>query len=484
MELQRYLEIILKRKWIVLQSIIFIVSVTLLASFLIKPIYKFKAKVVINPNDIQAQFISDLPGSLGKLEFFDTDNSIGTVEEYIKSKHTIERVIKQLNITDKKDIPIEASAFVNPGIIKILLKKRGVKIDQIEDSEAFEIIGYSGNPVESANIANKVAESFVEHVSGIRKLESTIAETFLENEAEKYSKEFIKAKDEIVNYMRANNIVDISQQKSYLYGRLSSLVSSLDEVKRNLQTVSTTLEATKKAMQKQPEYLISTTVIQSNPLIDTYKSQLFTLELELAELRTELTEEHPDIKITMRKKEDTESLLRAEIKKTFASEQSSRNSYYDTLVQNYSDAEIDAIVNKSKEAAYKQQINDINKELSMLPAKELELKRMEAKFDVIEDKYSLLIAQLEKARVAKNAELTNIHILEDAKLPQAAFIKKHIYFPKKTALLALALFTGSALGIFLAFVIEYYDDTLWNAEDVKRELNRKVLSVIPRIKST
>lgn len=51
--------------------------------------------------------------------------------------------------------------------------------------------------------------------------------------------------------------------------------------------------------------------------------------------------------------------------------------------------------------------------------------------------------------------------------------------PNKTLNVEIALVFGMMLGVFLAFLLEYFDNTIKNAEDVDRTLKLPVLGIIP-----
>jgi tyrosine-protein kinase Etk/Wzc len=113
--------------------------------------------------------------------------------------------------------------------------------------------------------------------------------------------------------------------------------------------------------------------------------------------------------------------------------------------------------------------------LKRLPAKERELVRLTRLFKVNADIYTFLLQKHEEARIAKASTISNIDIVDPAIIPDKP-VK-----PKKFLYLFFGLLAGGMLGVIVAFFQEYLDDTIKDAEMVKRELLLPLLAVIPYI---
>jgi len=169
MELRRYWEIVCKRKWILIHTIILIPLFAYIFMKVVSPVYQSNAKIWIKSNTLQQQFLSNIPPEFGRLDFISPENAMATVEELLKSDAVAGKVITEMELVDKDGKPFRRKDFVNPSIQKIIIKKKGVKIRQASDSEAFDIIGYSCEPSEAKVIAEKVTGNFLNVISKMYK---------------------------------------------------------------------------------------------------------------------------------------------------------------------------------------------------------------------------------------------------------------------------------------------------------------------------
>lgn len=109
------------------------------------------------------------------------------------------------------------------------------------------------------------------------------------------------------------------------------------------------------------------------------------------------------------------------------------------------------------------------------PAEEAELKRLEIALSQSRYNYGQLLASYEQVHLSEMQAKGNLVIFRQAIVPQTP-IGPRILF--NTILAAIA---GLMLGIGIAYLIEYLDDTLKNPEAVARSLNLATLGSIARL---
>jgi capsular exopolysaccharide synthesis family protein len=115
--------------------------------------------------------------------------------------------------------------------------------------------------------------------------------------------------------------------------------------------------------------------------------------------------------------------------------------------------------------------------LAGLPPKEKTLARLVRAQTDAEGVYTLLLQKYHEARIAEAMSLSAARLVESAAAPEVPLK------PKKALNIALACVFGLLLGILLAALVEYLDDTIKEAEDVRRYLNLSVLGAVPRFKA-
>jgi tyrosine-protein kinase Etk/Wzc len=174
-------------------------------------------------------------------------------------------------------------------------------------------------------------------------------------------------------------------------------------------------------------YKINNEAVNLDEKISTYTTQFVSTELSIIKMSVEKKEDHPDLKAALR------------------------------------------------------QIAYIKNELKTIPEKQFELSDIQRINTSINSVYTTLLSDLEKAKVLKALSITNMLVIEKAKIPNINK-KYYIYFPKKKLMLILALVIGGFLGVITVFFVEYLDDTIKNPDELKMWTGQKVLASIPELK--
>jgi capsular exopolysaccharide synthesis family protein len=189
----------------------------------------------------------------------------------------------------------------------------------------------------------------------------------------------------------------------------------------------------------------------NNETIWRLKDQLVALSVKKKELAQVLEDTHPDLIVINSQIALVEEDLRREA-----------SSYIEAL--------------GSKIEALDGTIAHFQKELEKLPEKEVQLARLERNAKVNEEIYTLLLKRHKEAQISEAMEIGDIHIVDPAITP------KYPVKPNKKMNLAIGLAVGLLFGITLACLVEYFDTTIKNWEDVSKRLDLPMLGSIPRIR--
>jgi tyrosine-protein kinase Etk/Wzc len=117
---------------------------------------------------------------------------------------------------------------------------------------------------------------------------------------------------------------------------------------------------------------------------------------------------------------------------------------------------------------------DINK----LPAREINLIRLERARSINDELYAALMKAKNEAQIEAASQIGNIDIVD------AAFIPLDPVWPNKLRNLIVGVMVSLILGIALAFLMEHLDRTVKTEEEVKKLLGMPILGQIPRREGT
>lgn len=87
-----------------------------------------------------------------------------------------------------------------------------------------------------------------------------------------------------------------------------------------------------------------------------------------------------------------------------------------------------------------------------------------------------VIASAFSKQVIRIMNVENVQVIDEA-IPQWAPVK-----PKKTMNIVISLVLGAILGVFAAFILEFFDTSIKTPEDVEKFLGLPVIGSIPYIK--
>jgi len=485
MELKRYLEIINRRKYLLISIVGLAMAVALagplLYQMLYGRVYYIPLRIQVNKQDFGAQLIADAPTDLGK---FFSDNYFRNVFAIAKSEPVTQRVIDRMGLKNSKGKAYSPLRFIDPGIGQVMSEQRGVKLNPLTETEIIEIWGISKDPKEAAQIANVYCEELGNELSRMNQELGTNLVNYYQTEIPRLKKELNQSESDVLQYRLKNHISDIDSYRTQLLTSQVTLENSIQATDRSLKENTQQRQSTLAQIKKQPELRLDSRTYSSNPQVQTIKQSLLEQERNLAAQLQVYTEEYPDVKASKNRIDTLRSQLKQEVEKSFSQEQLSRNSYLNSLLGNLGDAEINEAVFKARLGILSQQKADIVNKLDELSAKELEYKRLTRKMDSLQQRLSSCYTQLEAAQGIKGSNINNISILTPVTIPtDKSSLNSYTYFPKKKKILFVALILSLGIGLVFVFLLDYLQGKAFSEDEFKTASGLPVICKIPRLDS-
>jgi polysaccharide biosynthesis transport protein len=123
-------------------------------------------------------------------------------------------------------------------------------------------------------------------------------------------------------------------------------------------------------------------------------------------------------------------------------------------------------------------ITTSDRSLGDLPATERELGELQRQAKVLADLYTAVQSRLKEAEIAQAVDDSRLRMLDSAETPGSP-IK-----PNRSQFLRVGLFVGLLLGVVLAFLREFFDQTVHTQDDMQAAIGAPALGLIPHIRST
>lgn len=484
--LSDYINVIVRRKWIVLTYILAVVIATAVFTYTRTPLYKSSSVLRIEKDNQYALPFSGLPGGNVGIDYYTTQYEI------LKSQTLAERVIQRLDLSNNKGfLPEEgnASAFKKTVVMSIMapvtfvsslfgsetaevatsqgpvINKRvplylvnsiisGIDVTPVKNSQLVKVSYSSHNPQIAYDVTSAISEEYIQYDLGSRIDAMREAKVFFEDQINITTAKVEDSEKRLYEYAAKNEIIFLdSNNQSIVVKELSDINSFLSKVNgEQLQKEMLLREAMKSGNDN--------AVISNNSLILGLKSQLATLEGEYSNLLKTFTPDYPKMKQLKSQMDAIENRIKLEKASIINSIKSDRNA----------DQETAAYLKKSFNQQKRKAINfqETSAEYQTL------LREVEANKQLHND----LLHRLTEVSVAAMSKASNIQIVDLPRYPSWP------YKPDKKANFLLSLFFGLVSGCGLAFLLEYFDKSVKDIQDIKDMTDLPTLGIIPYMKSS
>jgi len=474
--LTEYYYTLLKHKWLILASLILVSSLTAFYTFRMMPVYQATCVMVID----KEKTTSPLTGERSEYEdWYSQSVKFSTHVELITSRPVIMQVIKKLNLNqpqeeEKLEIsPIKAYfSGIKQNIRKLLGEpvreptprelqdqlingiKGTISVEPVEETHLLNITTSSHDPELAKNMANAVAESYIEFNLENKTSASRGTLRWMSDQLYETKKKLEDAEEEFLAFKQQEKLFSLEGRQEGIADKIGNMNDIYIETRNQRLEVDTKLKELGRVDPSQVDALHVRTLI-NNPLIESLYSQLLESEIELSRLSKVYKFKHPKYVQVKSAVENARQKLRSEIQKE---------------VENL---KAEQTILTQKELALKKTIDDFESDALTTNRKELKYTIFERNVDTHKRLYDMLLQRIKESNITGDIDVSNIRIAEAAVTPPAPVR------PNKPRQLMLGVILGLMAGIGLAFVREYLDKTLRTEEDIQKYLELPVLTVVP-----
>jgi len=468
-----YIQLLLRRKWIVIFTSIPILILGLLYCLTTHLTYKAEATIVVVPQKVPESYVrSTVTGR--------NDERIRGILQEITSRTTLEKLIKKYDLYPdmRKKYPMET-------VIENMKKRIEISNPRGAKQNAFNISFEGENPKLVADVTNALANMFVEHNLKLRESQSLNTAKFLSEQLDKIYVE-LKKREETLKQYKTKYMGELPEQRESNLATLAALQQQLQNIQENIRRAEDRRLLLRQQLADQ-RASISVAQMQRNTASGHPSGNR---GLSLPELRERLrvllsryTENHPDVIALKRAIERQEKRLKKK-------EGSSSSAPTPTLT---GDPALDALrlqlrstefeINQLKEEKGKvlKQIARYQKRIENTPKREQELLDLTRDYENLKQTYDdLLQKKLEAEQAAaleRHQQGEQFRIIDPARIPEMP-IK-----PNLKRVLPIILVLALCLGGGLAFVVDFLSNKYYDPDEVESDYDIDVLACIPALLS-
>ncbi|ACL70967.1 GumC family protein [Halothermothrix orenii] len=451
-DLTEYLGILNKRKWLIL-------AITILAGVMGYILTSYKPAVFQSDALLM---IDETPTTLNQIElspFNNNNRDLITYSKLLKTRKLLKKVSQHFD--------------ENKVSVKYLITNLNIEI--IPDTRLIKISIKHTDPVIARQIISYLIEEFIINNRNLKKSATVNARNYVARQLEKVSRDLKNIEAEVRHYKEENKSLVLSNFTQKIMQSMLDLEENLAEVEINIKTHRAALNHLYNKLQSSRELILSSKTLSKNPAYTELKNRLTELEIELDSLTTVYTDKHPEI---IKLKAEKKSILN-EISNTLGEVITSTiyttNPVYNNLKQELVKLETELTSLKAQKESLNIQFQKIKAKTEQLPKKELEYSRLLRKLEVSEKLYTMLLTRYQELKITEAMKVSDIITVDPPVVPESPV------GPNMKLNLAIAIIMGLFVGVFIAFILEFINNTIQRVEEIEEITDVPIIGYIPYI---
>jgi tyrosine-protein kinase Etk/Wzc len=511
--LNDYIEVLLRKKWIVISCFVVIVLATVIGTYLATPIYEATTSILIEKDN----------GGKGQTLFTELSGLPQTSEipsqiEIIKSRTIAEEVVRKLKYDQRVfDISGDLDLLVTNLQIPQKFIDEEIEVEFTDDKGNFTVTrdgeslgrGIAGTPFKSdsglsfdlkevspykgasfkikrlrfyeavedfqkkvtvspvrntnivyikvqdsdprmaADIANSIVTRYIQQDISKRSKEATYMIKFVKKQIEPTQKKLEDALEALAEHKRNSKVVDLKEGTKKLIENIGALEKEKIDLDIREQQVRYLYGEVQKDITDTSTLNLS---VLDDTVVQSMISSLAMLENNRKSLLSEYTEKHPQV-----------VALSAEINEIKRRVNSSILNTLDSL--------------RTRKKSFSKEIGRLRAELKVLPEEEKRLAGLLLNKEVLSNIDAFLFQKLNEATITQASTISSIQVVDPAIVPGKP-IK-----PQKKRNILLAVVVGLMSGVGFAFFFDYLDNSIKTPRDVEERLGLPVFGHIPFVQT-
>ena len=465
MSLSGYLEILNRRKWWLIISMISIFLFSIVIALSMPITYKSMATILIEEQQIPSEYVKTTATRQRiqqiKQRIISTNRLLEIIDKFdlyknLRTNRTTHNIIERM----RSNIQLEP---INADVMDQRLGRT------VEATIAFSL-SFQGNeePKKIQRVTKELTELFLEENVHKRTKQSKETARFFEDELNKV-KSSLDAQEARIARFREQHINALPEL-------LQVNIQSLDSVKRNIEMLQGQLHGLKEREGYLQNQLIN---VSLNLEQQKDRERLDELKVELVNLKSRFTDEYPDVINTSAEIAKLEHQLANRKSNQLASQEATENPAYITMAAQLSSIRGDIQSTNQQIAAMMRRAGKYKKQIKETPRVEETYKALTIKRNNIQAKYDDLMQKLLDAQVSQGLESEQkgerFTIIDPPILPEKPFKSNHL------AVIFVGVVLGFGSGVGFVALREIFDNSVHSARSLISATTFPVLATIPEI---
>lgn len=452
--LREYLRILHKHRWMIVGVVVLMATIVGVVSFRMQPVYQAASRLEISGE------MPDLTSLQALFTIMPTDEDfLQTQVRVLQSDDLAMQTIRALRLHERPEFNVRAGGpqitpFTPVEEVKLIGRFRGgLNVQLIRSSRLVEVKYESNDPKLAADVANAVAETYIEN-NFRKKYESTMqASEWMAGQLRELKQKMEKSHENLVTYERNNQIFALNEGQNVTVQKLGELSHEL-----------TLAQSERFAKESQAQLVKSRRLddlpaVAQNGFVQNLQQRLAQLKDEYALVRATYGPRFPKVQQLEHQIEEIRGQLDQE----------------KIQVANRIESEYHGAV--KREQLLRNAVEAQKAEANVMNAKLVEYSLLKREYETNQTLYESLLTRMKEAGVSAGLKANNVHIVDRARPPLAPIR------PQKMLNILLSIMVGVVVGGVLALFNDYLDNSIKTPDEVEQIVNLAALGIIPATSS-
>lgn len=470
LDLQNYW-LVLKRRWLIVTGVL---AATLglvgIATSLQRPSYLASGQVLVQSNRVTS--LTGVGEKIGTLESLRREgNPLDTQAVVVQSYPIMQRVIDTLQLRDDRSRPMK------PDDLKI-------KVEPIVGTDILKISYGNSDPEMAANVVNNVMKAYLDNNLRTNREEADKAGRFVESQLPRAEEELQKAAEALRQFRTQNQIVDLERESAAAVNSIALLQDQKNQAASQLSDTAMQERAIRQQVKLELDQAIDVASLSQAPGIQEALSQLQQVQTRLATERTRFKGNHPAIESLEDQEASLTALLQARVGEALGSSAQFNPGALQVgdvkrrLVENYAQLQAQRFGLESRVRTLSALEAEYRNRKTAIPTLEKQQSDLERRLELAQKAYENLNVRLQDIQVAKNQQVGNARIIQNALVPSQPSSRMRLI------LLAAGGMVGLLLGIAAAFLVDVIDRSLKTVKEAEAQYGYTLLGLVPRFETS
>lgn len=452
-----------------LVTLIIVISIAYAYLQTITPKYSASVTVLVDPiettSSLDEMLISGISSGTSKIQ---------TEIELITSYLNLQNSINMLDLSKYENDKGESY----DDFYKLNPESDVITVSSVKDTNLVTISVTDENAKFSADLANAIAASYDELLTGIAKTSKTTQKEFLEKQIPLNEIELQRAANNLSDYKEESGILQLDKKSASLVTQIAYFDIKEEPLKlkieKNYNLLNSYIQKLSEYQIMLPSILELTSCYEFVELKDSYKSannELIMYNLANSAEFNNSNNENSETNIRISNLYTTISRLSNKMLDCLNEKLDiyiSDNYNANKLISDFEQVVIENVKSEIELSLLEERSKIYSSELDKLPVIERKVTDLERNVNVLQQVGLDLRSMLEQVKLTEAAVSGNVTVIDKARIPKVPVS------PNKLLIMAVATLLGMALGFLLCILINIKDNVICTREDIIKSIGKNI----------